>query len=342
MSLWRSLDGLHGWIGTKSDWRRQVGGDLPALLPLLVPLEVPAGSILLDGEPRRRRVVIHADDDIVAIDDETDSCVAVAPPDVVVFQLKPARLGAQVSKLAGLTGGESAPRHGLGVWWIGDYVPFEGERLPVYMVLERTPEARCAAIAAISAAIHCPFIVALLHAGQSCGEVPRVARAHRAGLVSIELLFGRPGSDALPIPLQEQASAFLQEHIRPTERALQDSLRFPTPPGTSWEHLVIKFIDSETATATCRGTQRRIRYSDLGLEDGRSRKPDSQWKLLYGMAQEYGIATWSSDGAGRKRQKHAERLNEGLVMFFGIAGPAIAWDDELKGWRCSFRLEPEG
>lgn len=114
--------------------------------------------------------------------------------------------------------------------------------------------------------------------------------------------------------------------------------RFPTPKGSSWADVDIKFVDGETVTAKVGDQSGRYLYTEMGMIDGRDKKPTKQWELLRVFAQNQGVLTWSSAGASPRNQKRREVLAENLKEFFGIDGDPIVLTDDKKGWRTVFSV----
>jgi hypothetical protein len=115
----------------------------------------------------------------------------------------------------------------------------------------------------------------------------------------------------------------------------------PTPKGAKWTDLSIKVIDGETVAIKVGDHARRYVYSEMGMIDGRTKKPTKQWELLQHFARNHGILTWQSSGADRKNQKRREVLSENLKAVFGIEGEPIVLTDDKKGWRTTFSINPD-
>jgi hypothetical protein len=118
--------------------------------------------------------------------------------------------------------------------------------------------------------------------------------------------------------------------------------RFPTPTGSRWSDLEIRFCNSEKISVGIGEQRKMLTFSQLGLVDSRSGKPSKQWELLLKFAKEHGMMTWLSPDACRKNRKQRELLNKSLQRFFDIDGEPIELTDDKKGWRCVFKLQPEG
>lgn len=112
---------------------------------------------------------------------------------------------------------------------------------------------------------------------------------------------------------------------------------FPTPDGSRWEDVSLRFIDGETLSITVKDVSKRFLFSEMGMSDGRNKKPTKQWRLLESFAKERGYLDWDSSDADRRNQKRRENLARDLSQFFGIKeDPFVA---EGNGWRARFSVD---
>jgi hypothetical protein len=113
---------------------------------------------------------------------------------------------------------------------------------------------------------------------------------------------------------------------------------FPTPEGTYWTDVAIRFTDGETVSIKAGAASGIYSYGDLGMSDGRNKRPTKQWELLRVFARHNGLLTWENSGADRKNQKRRELLAENLRAFFGISGEPIVLTKNKKGWQVVFTI----
>ncbi|MFH1844877.1 MAG: hypothetical protein ABIF77_16930 [bacterium] len=113
---------------------------------------------------------------------------------------------------------------------------------------------------------------------------------------------------------------------------------FPTPAGTQWKDVTIKFRDGHTVQITAGDKRRIYNYIQMGIYNTRNSKPTVQWNLLYAFAEERGVIDWESKFADRKNQKRKEDLTKNLQAFFQIPGDPIMYDPEIKGYRTRFSI----
>jgi len=112
---------------------------------------------------------------------------------------------------------------------------------------------------------------------------------------------------------------------------------FPTPDGARWDEVSIRYIDGETVAVEVRGVSKHCLFSEMGMCDGRNKKPTAQWNLLQDFIHEHGILDWSSRRADRRKQKQRERLADDLQRFFKIDGDPFC--PEGNGWRARFTVD---
>jgi len=114
---------------------------------------------------------------------------------------------------------------------------------------------------------------------------------------------------------------------------------FPTPAGAGWSDVSIRFTDGHTVLVRVRDIHRTVNYTQMGMNDARSGRPDQQWGLMQTFAQNRGLLTWDLPGAHPKNQKRKEVLASNLKAFMRLA------DDPFEivpgGWRAKFGIEPD-
>ncbi len=340
MSHWQALERIHGWRATESEWRRVLGDGFAAFQPLLVTEDAYAAEILMPTERRPRAVVMHSKQDIVAINRDTDDSVPVQLDDIVLRALQPKRLFDTIARHLRLGAPDDTSSHDGAAWRLGDFIPYEGERFPTYIVLGKSPALRCEAIKAVAGCIESPFIAVVLCTEHACDQVLQAATRCRAGVVAVEKVMMLLNGTAPHASFREQLDGFVRKHVRPTETSEVGKLRFPTPPGSRWPDVKIKFLDNQTVTVTCKGVQRKLGYDHMGFTDKRNGKPNTLWSLLALCANDGRTLTWRTEGASEERRKQVQRLNELLQEFFLIEGAPLAHDEEIGGWRTQMDLQP--
>ena len=340
MRLWQSLERVQGWAGVRSVWREHMGDELQFLQPLLRPMEELAMSVPWPGTVEGRKVVVHDEDDIVAVDPETCESAPIRREDIVLWQLDADRLFAGVASALGLEGKPSSVGMGNRLWWLGDYVPVEGELFPVYMATTRDAKSLLRSAGHISALSQRPFVLVTPTRAGASEELNRVVEGRSSAWITLAESLTWQGEDVFePKPsLARSLSEFKARHVK-IAVTRSDTPRFETPAGARWSDVKIRFTDAHTVSVTVREHAGVFDYSSMGMGVARTRKPDVQWALLYAFAKGRGSLDWRSPEASPKNQKRRERLAERLRAFFGISGDPIRI--EGNGWATLFRIETD-
>lgn len=340
MRLWRALENIQGWAGVRSVWREHMGDELQFLEPLLTPIEELAMSVPWPGTIEGRRVVIHDEDDIVAVDRENSEAAPIAREDIVLWKLDADTLFRGAASALGLVGTPSSVGMGNRLWWLGEYVPVEGERFPVYLATSRDAADLLKSAGHVSALSRRPFVLVTPTRRTASDAVNGVVEGRGSVWITLEetLTWKGEGVFATNRPIAELVRSLVDRHVNITTRSA--SGRFPTPAGATWEHVSIRFRDGHTVSIAALGHTGVYSYADLGMSSGKNNAPTRQWDLLRVFAHEGGVLTWGSRKASPKHRKQKQILAASLHQFFGISGDPFAL--EGNGWRARFRVESDG
>jgi len=293
----------------------------------------------LPAEDGRWLRVVEHDDHVVAIDDETGVTVEIAPVARVVHELPGDLLVHDVARTLGLDGDPERLAHR--VWLLGRFVPISGERFPVYFAAGRDRDELAAMAGRVAARTAGPLILVTPTERWIGEEVRSLLRDRESVSVALEhLLEVTEEGLILSRPLRDSVAGFVRRHVPQAAGAVQQP-RFPTPPGACWSDVKIRFLDGHTVSVSVGGVSRRYTYEEMGLGTANARKPTVQWDLLRAFAAGRGQLTWESHHASRHNQKRKERLAQRLQAFFGIDSDPFEYDDDLKGWRARFTIEPD-
>jgi len=134
------------------------------------------------------------------------------------------------------------------------------------------------------------------------------------------------------------------EEVAPT--ATQAPVSAPTNPfqpmeALRWEEIQIKFIDGHTVRITANGTTETVDYKQIGFEDSRAHKPNTQWALLGILAENHGEINWDDSAAKSNIKKQKQLLSEGLQSYFRIDDDPFYPYKENKGYRVKLNLVPD-
>jgi hypothetical protein len=110
--------------------------------------------------------------------------------------------------------------------------------------------------------------------------------------------------------------------------------RFPTPPGTSWEQVHIRFITQHQIHIHVGDKSGTYEFSHMAMGDGRKKdeEPDEQWRLLIAFAENDGVITWDSKQADRNNKKRKETLSLRLREFFSLDDEPFHALPRGRGW----------
>lgn len=340
MRLWRALESIQGWAGVRSVWREHMGDELQFIEPLLTPIEELAMSVPWPGTIEGRRVVIHDEDDIVAVDRETSEASPIEREDIVLWKLDADPLFRGAASALGLVGTPSSVGMGNRLWWLGEYVPVEGERFPVYLATSRDATDLLKSAGHVSALSRRPFVLVTPTRRTASDAVNGVVEGRGSVWITLEETLTWKGEGVFEArrPLVQVLAAFVGRHVQVA--APRTSVpRFPTPAGSRWSDVRIRFTDAHTVSVAVGDQQGTFDFASMGMGVARTRKPDVQWALLYAFARGRGTLDWDSGDASPKNQKRRERLAERLQAFFGIDGDPIT--PEGNGWRTLFHIDSD-
>ncbi|MCE7975494.1 MAG: hypothetical protein DYG92_14425 [Leptolyngbya sp. PLA1] len=339
MRLWQSLERVQGWAGVRSVWREHMGDELQFLQPLLRPMEELAMSVPWPGTIEGRKVVVHDEDDIVAVDRETSEASPITRDDIVLWQLDADTLFRGVAAALGLSGTPSSVGMGNRLWWLGDYVPVEGERFPVYLATTRDAQSLLRSAGHVSALSQRPFVLVTPTRAGASEELNRVVEGRSSAWITLAETLSWQGEGMFEPkqPVEDVLRRFVNAHVK--LQATANTARFPTPPGATWPEVRIRFLDGHTVAVQVRDRSGRHGFADMGMVNSKNNTPTVAWELLRAFAEERGHLTWSSRKASADNRKRKQTLADRLRAFFGIDEDPFELLD--GGWRARFRLESD-
>jgi hypothetical protein len=145
---------------------------------------------------------------------------------------------------------------------------------------------------------------------------------------------------ALPPRLVTASSSEASDTSDQAEEVKRGMVSFPTPAGAQWSEVKMRFTDGHTLSIKVGGVGGLYNYTNMGMENAHTRKPNLQWELLQNFAERRGILTWESPHADDRNKKRCSRLSEDLRTFFQIESNPI--ESYQTGWRTLFQLLPDG
>ncbi len=114
------------------------------------------------------------------------------------------------------------------------------------------------------------------------------------------------------------------------------------PKGTSWEDVIIKFIDGENVKIFGKGFEQEASYKEMGFQNNKKvpRTPNKQWLFLRSLADLEGVITWDSPRANQTLKKTKQLLSYGLKAYFKLSGEPFGDYKTEKGYRIRMQLIP--
>lgn len=275
MRLWRSLERVRGWAAGGAEWRERMGEEFPFLEPLLRPLEERARSLPAPGRVEPLRVVVHAEDDIVAVDPETGGTTALTLEDILIWELDAEALFGAVARAMGLIG-TPAPA-GARLWWLGEFAPIEGVRFPVYLAPSRETREVASSGGYVAALATSPLIILTPTRSAAGPALDSLLTGGQVAWMALEDELEWDGEAAFRAkrPLAHALRPFLERHA-PEAVEAAPAKRFPTPAGTRWADISMRFVDGHTVQVRIDDLTRRLTFHDMGLEDRRTKNPSKQ------------------------------------------------------------------
>ncbi len=344
--FWLSLEQVHGLSAAAMEWRQWLDDEWTTARALMKPRGQRVATVRCpspggDGCPRR--VVVHDDGRIAAVcQDRPRSCdtLALQPEDVIALDV-------DLRKIAGLLGTVLALEPAFLVvtgqsrlWRLGRHEVAAGAGFPVFLTVQATATAYHTVIAGLCRAADGHFLITIPTRNLMMPETIALLAERKSQLLAL--------GEALAVDDQGRLAA-----IRPADELLADlrrhfvtattppAVRFPTPPGSRWEEVSIRFVTQEQVHIKVRHAAAAYEFSQMAMEDRRSHRPDAQWSLLIAFAENRGQITWRDAAADRKNAKRRQLLARTLQDFFGLEGDPFERVADGKGWRCRFTVTPE-
>lgn len=201
MQLWRLLEDRTCWAGVASEWKRWLGCDPSVIARWLRPREELARSIL-DAEGRWLRIVEHGDDDVVGIDDDAGTSVAVAHEARVVHELDVSLLLRDIAATIGVDG--AAEDLGRRTWLLGHLAPTAARGSPAVLAVAQSREDLLSAAGTVAARVREPFFLMTPTARMLCEPVRTLLRERESVHMSLESLLRIDHQGiALSVPIAE-------------------------------------------------------------------------------------------------------------------------------------------
>jgi hypothetical protein len=163
------------------------------------------------------------------------------------------------------------------------------------------------------------------------------------GLALIETVGADDGGTLIGLRPVAEILGDVRERLIQRHKIRAPEHRFPTPPGTGWHHISIRFISGHDVHVQARAESAAYNFAQMGMANTKKKppEPDVQWHLLVDFAENEGEITWRDSPAHPKLEKRRELLAKRLKTFFGIKDDPFERLPDGLGWRTRFTIMPE-
>lgn len=338
---WQALEQLNDVATSHLSWRLLLGDAFDAHRELLVPIKDLAAALPVPGRPYEWLEIVEVDDGVFeGYNEKNEEYVPVDRRDIVCYEFSFSKLAAELASLVGYDMAFERLGGPMYRYRLGHYGNPNGSGFSLFLAKVSDPRRLDRCIDAFLAEFQRPFVLFLTSKRMLSSRNETMLDSRGTLVVPLDqsLLLNDDGEWCLSPWARQQLVAF-RDRLMPPAKTVAG--RFPTPSGSRWSDVEMRFSDTEKISVTIRDQRQVLTYSQLGLVDSRSGKPSKQWELLRLFAREHGLMTWLSPGACRQNRKRRELLNKSLQRFFDIEGEPIEVTDDGKGWQCVFRIKSE-
>ncbi len=339
---WQALENLDDVATSHLSWRLLLGDSFETHRGLLIPIKDQAAALPVRDRPYEWLEIIEVDNGIFeGYNEKTEEYVPVDRRDIVCYEFSFSKLAVELASLVGFNVAfERLGDRPMYRFRLGHYGNPNGSGFSLFLAKVSDPYRLDWCIDAFLAESQRPFVLFLTSKRMLSNRNETMLDSRGCLVVPLDHAFSRSddGEWCLSPWAREQLVAF-RDRLMPPAKTVAG--RFPTPTGSRWSDVEMRFCDSEKISVTIGDQRQLLTYSQLGLIDARSGKPSKQWELLQSFARVHGIMTWLSPDACRKNRKRRELLNKSLQQFFDIEGEPIELTDDKKGWQCVFQVQPD-
>jgi hypothetical protein len=347
--MWSALETIPDAATDRLEWKRILEDEWPVAARHLrstgrlveqVRCPSPGGA----GCPRR--VVHHAGGQIVAVcGDRPKQCdpLDLDLEDLVVLEVDWGKLESALARIFDVDA-TTAAKLTHGVHRLGEHVVVAGTGFPVVLLIPE--EFHASPHATLPAALNGLGLVVLLTPTRKLlGDAVLDALAARGDLIVplIEMVGANKAGCLATLRPAAELLGVVRDRLIQQRKIKGPEYRFPTPLGTRWHHVSIRFLNGHDVHIQARGQSAVYDFTQMGMADSRKNpaEPNLQWKLLIQFAENGGEFTWRNHAANPKKQKTKELLARALRTFFGIDGEPFENLPNGFGWRARFRVVPE-
>ena len=347
--FWQALEAVPGLSAVDAEWRVRCAAEYASAKSFLRPNGRRASSHPCTVRPGcgcAHEVVVHDPDDMVAVCRCGRGCKTfpLKPSDIVVFELDRAALGEAVAGVLNLLGEQN---HEVGfhqTTHVGIYSPTAGFRFPVYLTIQLEPEDFDHVVGGLVSRTDTPFVLLSPTRNLCTARTEAMLANRKSAFIPLTDEVSLAGRRKLRLrrPVDDILSSFRTAHL-PQPQDVESMVFFPTPPGSTWRDVSIRFIDGHIVSVQVKSERMVSNYTQMGMANRRTGDPTKQWKLLEGFSKSHGQIDWHGSYAGRQVKKRKQELSKRLRTFFRIEDDPIEWVRDTRSYyRCKFRILPVG
>jgi hypothetical protein len=347
--FWKTLRLVRGGATSRYDWAYLLQDEWPKIAPLLRSTGTEASGIACPspaGEHCPRRLRRWKGTIVAVCSDPEFGCedVELTREDLAVLEVDVSTLAGSLCHLLNCEFDLRPLAFADHTWCVGWFEPIAGERFTLCLAFPTTGDEAHSAAVRLVGHLDRPFILFVPARDVVDPETVEYLRGHRARALFLEeILTVDRGAWQLQRSAEEVLTDFCRSVLdQPRLRA--PTLRFPTPPGTRWRDVTIRFLTQHQVHVQVGHVAGAFHFTQLGMQDGRKNpiEPDMRWGLLVDFAEGGGIVRWRTTTENRSRQKQKEGLRKVLRAFFGIDEDPFDPLEDRHGWRARFHAVPEG
>ena len=261
--------------------------------------------------------------------------------ELVAYELHRERLVADLATVFGFRAGSAVVAPSPFAWPVGVYEPLAGFAFPAFLAITTERIRLTRVVTELAEASSRPFLLLTPTAMKVSPAVMEVVERRKLGLVPLCDVVEVSATGLQPTPAAEVILTRFRAAQLPATTPTRGDGFFPTPAGTRWEHVHIRFLDGHSVSVRVGTLTAVYEYGQLGMADKRSAKPTQQWELLRAFARHGGELHWDDAEADRRNKKRRERLSADLRAFFRIDGEPIVATADGKSWRTLMDLRSD-
>jgi hypothetical protein len=230
------------------------------------------------------------------------------------------------------------------VWQLGWYEPLAGERFAVCLFLPDSDDQVRETAVRLREYLEKPFVLMVPMLKQAASEAVGYLRGCQSRIIYLEDLLGVEKGEWTAPPSTKDVLGSFRHDVVGGSRFRMPEHRFPTPPGTTWKHVLIRFITGHQIHVQAAGQSGVFEYTQLGMATKRKKGenlPTVQWKLLTELAEGRGEYRWPRSHDRKPLQKRRERLGKHLQTFFGFEDDPFEELQRSAGFKARFTISPE-